>query len=110
MKRILLMVLVLVGMTVWVAESPGQWPEKGKKTIVLPPENTTLKPGPGLEKVEANCLVCHSGDYIQMQPSFTRAQWAAEVTKMIKVMGARVADADAPIIVDYLVKNYGKEK
>lgn len=67
-----------------------------------------LKPGPGLDKVEGNCGACHSLDYIQMNSPFLNAAgWNAEVTKMIKAMGAPIGDADAKAIADYLAKNYG---
>ncbi len=67
----------------------------------------TLKPGPGLDKVEANCGTCHSLDYIQMNSPFLGAAWDAEVGKMIKAFGAPIDDADAKAIADYLKKNYG---
>lgn len=67
-----------------------------------------LKPGPGLDKVEGNCAACHSLDYIQMNSMFLNAtQWDAEVKKMIGAMGARIDEADAKTIVEYLKKNYG---
>jgi hypothetical protein len=67
-----------------------------------------LKAAPGLDRVEANCAACHSLDYIQMNSPFPNgALWEAEVTKMMKVFGAPVGDADVPVIVDYLKKNYG---
>ncbi len=67
-----------------------------------------LKPGPGLDKVQGNCGACHSLDYIQMNSPFLNAAgWNAEVTKMIKAMGAPISDADAKAIADYLAKNYG---
>lgn len=67
-----------------------------------------LKPGPGLDKVEANCGACHSLVYIQMNSPFLNgAGWNAEVTKMIKGYGAPVSDADAKAIIDYLTANYG---
>lgn len=67
-----------------------------------------LKPGPGLDKVQGNCGACHSLDYIQMNSPFLNAAgWNAEVTKMIKAMGAPISDADANAIADYLAKNYG---
>jgi sulfite dehydrogenase (cytochrome) subunit B len=67
-----------------------------------------LKPGPGLDKVQGNCGACHSLDYIQMNSPFLNAAgWNAEVTKMMKVMGAPISDADAKAIADYLAKNYG---
>ena len=75
----------------------------------LPEEPTIeLKKAPGLDKVETNCAACHSLDYIQMNSPFPNAAlWDAEVTKMIKVYGAPISDADAAVIVDYLKRNYG---
>lgn len=52
---------------------------------------------------------CHSADYIKTQPhgeKFKRDFWAAEVTKMIKVYGAPIEDAEVGKIVDYLTANY----
>jgi mono/diheme cytochrome c family protein len=68
----------------------------------------TLKPGPELDKVEANCGACHSLVYIQMNSPFLNAAgWNAEVTKMIKAFGAPIGDADAKDIAAYLAANYG---
>lgn len=68
-----------------------------------------LKAGTGRERVEANCIACHSLDYIGMNsPFLDRKGWEGTVNKMIKVMGAPVSEADARAIVDYLQANYGK--
>ena len=67
-----------------------------------------LKKAPGLDKVEGNCGSCHTLDYIVMNSPFPNAAlWDAEVTKMIKVFGAPITDADAKEIAEYLKKNYG---
>jgi sulfite dehydrogenase (cytochrome) subunit B len=67
-----------------------------------------LKPGPGLDKVEHNCATCHSLAYIPMNsPFLNEAGWNAEVTKMIKALGAPINGDDAKAIVEYLAKNYG---
>jgi mono/diheme cytochrome c family protein len=67
-----------------------------------------LKKAPGLDKVEGNCGSCHTLDYIQMNSPYPNAAlWDAEVTKMIKVYGAPITDADAKEIAEYLKKNYG---
>jgi sulfite dehydrogenase (cytochrome) subunit B len=67
-----------------------------------------LKAGPGLDTVERNCATCHSLAYIPMNsPFLNTAGWNAEVTKMIKAMGAPISAADAKTMVDYLAKNYG---
>lgn len=71
-------------------------------------EAVHLKPAPGLDKVEANCAVCHSLDYVRMNSPFLSGEkWDAEVTKMIKAFGAPIDAADAKAISDYLKANYG---
>jgi cytochrome c5 len=66
--------------------------------------------GPGSELVSARCAICHSLDYIPMNsPFLTHAAWEAEVRKMIKVMGAPVAESEIAPIVDYLSAHYGSE-
>jgi hypothetical protein len=77
---------------------------------VLAGENEfRLKEAPGRNLVEANCSMCHSLDYIQMNsPFLDRKGWEASVNKMIKAMGAPVAEADVQQLVDYLASQYGK--
>lgn len=68
-----------------------------------------LKEGPGMQQVRANCVACHSLDYIELNsPFLDHKGWEAEVTKMIKAFGAQVKPEDVPAIVDYLSKHYGK--
>ena len=68
-----------------------------------------LRDGPGRQLVEANCVMCHSLDYIPMNsPFLDRKGWEASVNKMIKVMGAPIAEADGQKIADYLAGQYGK--
>jgi mono/diheme cytochrome c family protein len=75
-------------------------------------DETALKlaDGPELAIVRANCSVCHSLDYVQMNaPFLKKAGWEAEVRKMVKVMGAPVSDDDAAKILAYLTRSYGVE-
>jgi mono/diheme cytochrome c family protein len=75
----------------------------------LPNETATFKPGPNLEIVQSNCTACHSFDYVLTQPrgpKFKEDFWRAEVTKMIKVYGAPIDDADVGKIVEYLAQTY----
>jgi sulfite dehydrogenase (cytochrome) subunit B len=75
----------------------------------LPDETAAFKPGPNLEAAQNNCTGCHSADYIATQPrgaKFKKDFWQAEVTKMIKLYGAPIDDADVPKIVDYLAATY----
>ncbi len=68
-----------------------------------------LHEGAGKNLLEANCVMCHSLDYIQMNsPFLDRKGWEASVNKMIKAMGAPITEDDAKVIVDYLSAQYGK--
>jgi mono/diheme cytochrome c family protein len=78
-------------------------------SYTLPDEIAALKPGPNLDVAQNNCTGCHSADYIQTQPrgpKFKKDFWQAEVTKMIKLYGAPIDDADVPKIVEYLAAKY----
>jgi cytochrome c5 len=81
-----------------------------EQSITLPPDNALarLKPGPGSELTQVQCQFCHSTDYIVTQPPGDAKQWDAVVTKMQKVFGAPVTDADAKAITEYLSAAYGK--
>jgi hypothetical protein len=52
---------------------------------------------------------CHSADYIQTQPrgaNYKNDFSQADVTKMIKLYGAPIDEADVPKIVEYLAATY----
>ena len=75
----------------------------------LPEETARLNPGPNVEDARNNCTGCHSPDYIRMQPqgpAYKKDFWQAEVTKMIKVFGAPIDEAEVPKIVEYLSQTY----
>jgi hypothetical protein len=80
------------------------------KDIQLPPDTVQLTPSalPGYAKAQANCTMCHSAEYMRMQPpNAARPYWDAMVHRMKAVFKAPVADEDMPDIVDYLAKTYG---
>jgi sulfite dehydrogenase (cytochrome) subunit B len=78
--------------------------------ITLPSDHPdgTLKPGPGSEVAQRSCALCHSTDYIVMQPPGDQKQWDGVVTKMIKVFGAPLSEADAKAVAEYLARQYGR--
>jgi len=85
----------------------------GSKTITLPPDGVELKPSalPGYAKAQANCVACHSAEYMLYQPpTAPRPYWDNMVKRMKAVFKAPIADEDMPQIVDYLVKTYGNEQ
>ena len=68
-----------------------------------------LKDGPGKDVVVANCLPCHSLDYIATNsPFLDRPRWDATIKKMVGPFGASINQEDMAIILDYLAKNYSQ--
>jgi hypothetical protein len=111
MKLSTLAPLMLTGLAALLVLCASGLFEAGAKPVSykLPSETATFKPGPNLDVVQSNCTACHSADYIQTQPrgpKFKEDFWRAEVTKMIKVYGAPIDEADAVKIVNYLAQTY----
>jgi mono/diheme cytochrome c family protein len=100
MQRSVLFAIMLAGGLAGATAAPVNYK--------VPDEVAAFKPGPNLEVVQGNCGACHSADYIRTQPPMKdrKAFWQAEVTKMIKVYGAPIDDADIGKIVDYLAATY----
>jgi mono/diheme cytochrome c family protein len=97
LRFLLTMLLVMAVATVAMGETVS---------ITLPQDQIALAPGTGVDATQTQCAVCHSLDYITMQPKGPAAQWQGVVTKMIKVFGAPLSDADAQAIVGYLATHY----
>jgi hypothetical protein len=88
-------------------------PQAATKSITLPSDGVQLKESalPGFAKAQASCVACHSAEYMRYQPpTAARPYWDAMVKRMKVVFKAPIADADMPVIVDYLVKTYGNEQ
>jgi hypothetical protein len=77
-------------------------------SVTLPAPVEAFPGGDEADGARRRCLACHSSDYIYMQPKLTRAQWTAEVTKMVSAYGATVPPAEVAPIVDYLLTQNGR--
>jgi mono/diheme cytochrome c family protein len=101
--------LLLLVATIAIAASNLASLTAAPVSYALPEETAAFKPGPNLDVVQNNCTACHSADYIQTQPrgpKYKKDFWQAEVTKMIKLYGAPIDEADVPKIVEYLAATY----
>jgi mono/diheme cytochrome c family protein len=96
--------LAALGLTACVTPSVAD-----KASINLPAETAHFKPGPGADVATTYCTICHTADYIYMQPPLNRGGWTATVNKMRKVFGAPAGDAEAKQIVEYLLTQNGKQ-
>ncbi len=82
------------------------------KSIELPEETARLKQSshPGYQVALQKCSICHSADYINLQPpAMNLKQWTAEVVKMQHTYGAPITNDEAQLIGEYLATNYGVE-
>jgi mono/diheme cytochrome c family protein len=76
-------------------------------TITLPEPQQSFRPGPGADLAGQYCVICHSSDYISMQPPMGRDKWLATVNKMRKVFGCPLPESDAEKVAAYLDSAYG---
>ena len=80
------------------------------RDITLPAETATLRSSPlaGYAIARQKCGICHSADYINLQPPhMTLAQWTAEMVKMQHSYGAPIDDAQIKLLGIYLASAYG---
>ena len=75
--------------------------------IALPPETGSFKPGPAGEIANAQCLACHSVEYIKTQPPMPLTFWSGEVKKMRDKFGAPIPEEQIEPLAHYLAENYG---
>ncbi len=75
--------------------------------IRLPLEVNSFKQDAGAEIANAHCLVCHSVEYVSIQPPFLRAFWKGSVQKKQQKYGATVPENQVESLWDYLTRNYG---
>ena len=75
--------------------------------IQLPAETATPASGRQPRRLSAaQCLMCHSVDYLSTQPPMPLGFWEAEVKKMVAVYGAPIAPDQAQLIIQYLNQAY----
>lgn len=79
------------------------------RSIKLPAETAQLAPSelPGYAIANQKCTICHSVDYIQLQPhGMSETQWRDVVAKMQQGFGAPVDDKQGDAIAAYLADAY----
>lgn len=63
-----------------------------------------LPPGPGREIAEARCLGCHDASRLA-SPGHSRQSWLNVIGQMVNV-GAVLEAGEAPVLAEYLAKNF----
>jgi cytochrome c553 len=104
MVRPLLAAMVLASTSLMLPALASGAPLALKSVNVNLPDSDRMFSGPGADAANSNCLACHSAGMVLTQPTLSKAQWEAEVNKMIDAYKAPIAKDDVGLIVDYLVK------
>jgi len=90
---------------------PQAWlsvPAKTRLRFLHAPDETLRSSLDPISSGAEHCTACHAADYINTQRAGRNQEGLCrpEVTKMIKVYGAPIDDADIGKIVDYLAATY----
>lgn len=81
-----------------VAKDPGKI-----STLKLPSDPMSFQSAPGSQLANSYCLICHSAEYIYMQPPHPREHWTEIVHKMKESFGCPIPDEQISPLVDYLL-------
>jgi len=71
------------------------------------PAGAANNDGAGKKILEDVCTTCHDLDLVAGQ-HMSKDEWQSVVASMV-AKGASLSDKDAPVLVDYLTKTYGKK-
>ncbi|MDT7042376.1 c-type cytochrome [Candidatus Nitronereus thalassa] len=74
-----------------------------QSTITFPLDPITFQSAPGSQIATSYCLICHSAEYVYMQPPHPRERWEEIVLKMKQVFGCPIPESDIPALSTYLV-------
>ncbi len=85
------------------AQVPGPVPTPGQAPMLVP-SGEGLPDGPGKDVTVRSCGTCHEARRAA-SARLTRAGWAAVIDGMIG-RGARIADDEVPVVLDYLATHF----
>ena len=69
----------------------------------------TFPPGKGADLANGYCRICHSADFVYVQPPLSKKTWHVEVVKMQKAFKCPLPDSDVNELVAYLYSQNGKK-
>lgn len=72
------------------------------RSITFPTDPFSFQPGQGREIANSYCVICHSADYIYMQPPHSQGKWTAIIKKMKHTFGCPIPDDSIATLASYL--------
>lgn len=104
MIRVWMFLLLLVGATGFAWGLPSGGDDREQVSILnLPADPISFQTGPGSDLASRYCLMCHSAEYVYMQPPHSREQWMEIVNKMKTTFGCPISNEDMALLAGYLV-------
>ncbi|HNP59684.1 MAG TPA: c-type cytochrome [Nitrospirales bacterium] len=103
--RVCMVVVVFLWISglAWELPANGENRDQQVSILNLPPDPISFQPGSGSELASRYCLMCHSAEYVYMQPPHPHGQWMEIVNKMKESFGCPIPNEDMAQLVDYLV-------
>ncbi len=104
MIRKLLSFFLIVGILLVSVES-GLFAGEGsnsQRSIIFPTDPFSFQPGQGQEIANSYCVICHSADYIYMQPPHSQERWTGIIKKMKHTFGCPIPDDSIATLASYL--------
>jgi cytochrome c5 len=90
------------------ASCAGAWAALLFAAVAFAGSNTPLPEGEGKKIVEGACASCHGLDVVGGK-QWSRLRWEAVVAAMVD-RGAPLKKGEAPVVVQYLAKNFGEDR
>ena len=72
------------------------------RNIALPTDPFSFQAGSGQEVANTYCVICHSADYIYMQPPHPQGKWTEIIKKMKHTFGCPIPDDSMDTLAKYL--------
>ncbi len=106
MPRQLSFIFLIIGILLTSLAQPSFADEtkSATRSISLPTDPFSFQSGKGQEIANTYCIICHSADYIYMQPEHSKKKWQAIITKMQRVFGCPIPQDQIPALSTYLFK------
>ncbi len=73
-----------------------------QRSIIFPTDPFSFQPGQGQEIANSYCVICHSADYIYMQPAHSQERWTEIIKKMKHTFGCPIPDDSMDTLASYL--------
>jgi mono/diheme cytochrome c family protein len=71
-------------------------------SLTFPTDPFSFQPGSGQIVANAYCVICHSADYIYMQPPHSQGKWTEIIKKMKQTFGCPIPDESITLLSEYL--------